>query len=325
MPEVPVPPPIVGPNSAGAPAILPESLPGVTKFVRASPEPAMGSRSALMFLRSPDGRDAVLRLAQYSLRLVLYLRKSYLSSPILSRLLALVATLSALRRLISLLQLVVSLRRLPSHLHPLHLLRNGTLSGKRSSPTRRAAVDALTQVARESLDLVAVVADNAYLFSRLNLVRLSPRTTRRVDKLSDYAALLSSLLGLAQVARSRTRIWAEGRERRRKAVELEQKLEELEFWEPDPGTEVDLADAEARVKEERRLRERVKAERWRLRRLRRELDGLRWERWRLLAEGVFAVYDAFDLEVASEAVKSWSGAAATVIGAGQAWTDYLHP
>ncbi|GAA5945553.1 hypothetical protein JCM1841_003642 [Sporobolomyces salmonicolor] len=325
MPEAPVPPSIVGTTSAGLPAVLPESLPGVTKFVPVSHEPAMRSRPALLFLRSADGRDAVLRLAQYSLRLVLFLRRSYLSSPTLARLLALVATLSALRRLTSLLQLLVSLRRLPSRVHPLQFSRHSTLASKRSSSTRRAAVDAVTQVARESLDLVAVVADNTYLFSRLRLVPLSPRTARRADKLSDYAALFSALLGLAQAARSRTRIWAEGRERRRKAVELEQKLEELEFWEPGPGKALDRAEAEARFQEERRLRERVKAERWRLRRFKKELDGLRWERLRLLAEGVFAVYDAFDLDLASEAVKSWSGATATVIGAGQAWADYFHP
>lgn len=43
-----------------------------------------------------------------------------------------------------------------------------------------------------------------------------------------------------------------------------------------------------KVEEERKVRERVRTERMRLRSARKELDGLRWERFKLVAEGVFA-------------------------------------
>lgn len=186
------------------------------------------------------------------------------------------------------------------------------------------------------------MTDNLYLLSRLRLVLLSPRATSRADKLSDYAALGAALVGLAQVQRARTALYAAGRRARRRTVEAERKLEELEFWEEvkgggrRKGGEGDDGDEERR-EERSRLRDRVREERKRLKELRGEVRESRWERVRLVAEGVFAraspadaslsllpcpppltslarpVYDALDLERSAESVKSWAGLTASLI------------
>ncbi|GJN90895.1 hypothetical protein Rhopal_003909-T1 [Rhodotorula paludigena] len=196
------------------------------------------------------------RLLQYTLRLILYLRKSAFTKS----------------------------------LHP-------------PSPSY---LSQLLSLLRSTLDLVALLSDNLYLFSRLGLAPLSPRTTARVDKLSDYAALGAALAGLAQVQRARAKLYDLGRQTRRRAVADETRLEELEFWEARKGG-AKAGDAGERASEEKRLRERIRVERRTLRGLRAQLSEHRWERVRLVAEGVFAAYDALDLETASESVKSWAG------------------
>lgn len=147
-----------------------------------------------------------------------------------------------------------------------------------------------------TLELVAVVADNLYLLSRLRIVPLSLRDTARADKLSDYAALGAALVGLVQVQRERRVLYAAGRRARRRTVDAEKKLDEYEFWEdvtaPGKGERggegVGGGTDDERREEQKRLRERVKNERKRLKQLRSEVRESRVERVRLVAEGIFA-------------------------------------
>lgn len=232
---------------------------------------------------------------QYSLRLTLYLRTRYLSAPILSRLLALVSTLSALRRLVALYDLSTIFYNSCSPLKlfiPFAWNRKPDVKGKgradetRSRPWR---MDDLLRLSRAALDVVATVADNTFLFARMSLLPISKRSTRKADRSADYATLLSSLLGLAQVAHSRSQVWAEGRAVRKGAIALEQRLEDFEFWVKGDGDEASLQEEKTKKeREERRLRDRIRGERKKLKRLREELTGLWWERLRLAAEGIFA-------------------------------------
>lgn len=150
-------------------------------------------------------------------------------------------------------------------------------------------MDDLLRLSRAALDVAAVVSDNTFLLSRMSLLPLSKRSTRKADRLADYATLLSSLLGLAQVAHSRSQVWTEGRAVRRGVIALDQRLEDFEFWVKGEGDEASLQEEKAeKEREERRLRERIRSERKKLKRLREELTGLWWERLRLAAEGIFA-------------------------------------
>ncbi|TNY18546.1 hypothetical protein DMC30DRAFT_402843 [Rhodotorula diobovata] len=333
---------------AQAHTALPHALPQVTKFVHAQPAVLTTRQRAARFLSVAPGRDATLRLVQYSLRLSLYLRRRSLPKPLLVRLLAVVSSLAALRRLLALQTLFAT----PSSLLSFPLL------GPTAKPQKPAAhahpsppLSRLLLLVQSTLELLAVVTDNLYLLSRLRLVLLSPRATSRADKLSDYAALGAALVGLAQVQRARTALYAAGRRARRRTVEAERKLEELEFWEEvkgggrRKGGEGDDGDEERR-EERSRLRDRVREERKRLKELRGEVRESRWERVRLVAEGVFAraspadaslsllpcpppltslarpVYDALDLERSAESVKSWAGLTASLIEFGQAWIHH---
>lgn len=143
-------------------------------------------------------------------------------------------------------------------------------------------------LSRELLDVVGVSSDAVYLFGRLKALPISEEWIRRSDKISDWTALVSSSLGLMQVIHSRKEIWAEGRGVRREMLVLEDRLDKVE--KPFGATIVKGSEEdEAELLElEKRLRERMRAKRRNLKRLREELDELGWERMRLLAEGVFA-------------------------------------
>lgn len=234
------------------------------------------------------------RILQYTLRLLAYIRARSFRTPVL-RLLGVVSILSAIRRVVALVDLSTLFYRsyLPA-LNPLNLFtRKPDVKGKgravdgirRPRPWR---LDDLLRLSRTALDIGATVADCTFLLARLSLLPLSKRSTRRADRIADYTTLLSSLIGLAQVAHSRSQVWDEGRTVRKGAIALEQRLEEFEFWAKGEGeTSLDEEKAE-KEREERRLRERVRSERKKLKRLREELNELWWERLRLAAEGVFA-------------------------------------
>lgn len=302
-------------------------------------------RQTAYFLRTTEGRDAGLvrsaphmalpfdqtntlltashasqRLLQYSLRLALYLRKNAFTASAHVRLLALVSTLAAIRRLLALQDLITSVRQTLPKLAPRDILSSpspgseATLAGD-----RRPYLESLASVAQASLDLLAVVTDNLYLFSRFGLLPLSPRRTQQVDKISDFAALASAGIGLAVVARKNNALMARGRTARRKAVESEKKLEELEFWEgggiggeSTASVKDMVTEREERVREERRLRERIRAERRKMRVLRGEMGQLRWDRLRLTAEAIFACELAVSgfviasLTLASQCTTRWT-------------------
>jgi len=138
------------------------------------------------------------------------------------------------------------------------------------------------------LDLVAVLTDNLYLGSKLSIIPsrwIDKTQARKIDKISDLSTLGSVLIGFLQVQQKRNKLKSRGNEKRIKAIRAEKELEELEFWE---GTGQGNVKTQERVEEERKLRERVRYERGKLRKMREELGGLRWEKWRLSAEGIFA-------------------------------------
>lgn len=73
-------------------------------------------------------------------------------------------------------------------------------------------------------------------------------------------------------------MWDEGRSIRRGVAKLEERLDTFEYWEA----------GEDKVGEETRLRDKVRRDRRKLKKLRGELNGLWWERLRLTADGVFS-------------------------------------
>ncbi|KAG0664651.1 hypothetical protein C6P46_001247 [Rhodotorula mucilaginosa] len=345
-----------------ATATLPEPLPDVTKIVHV-PETRrrIARRQAVGFLRSPDGRDAALRLVQYTLRLALTYQRRTRHRKVHERLLAVVSLLAAIRRVAALHQLLVSLlpateflglasrpARLPNEVKPAVL---EAIPGPRQLVTQDW-LDAVTRITCQSLDVASLLASNIYLFSRLGLVPLSIRTTRRADKVSDFATLLAAAVGLASVARKRAQLYQVGKLARKNAIRAESRLEELDFWEQrrsrsrsrsrqvkvgsDPaahaqveGKEADVHEtpateiAEEEEEERAQLRDRVRQERRTLRGLRHQLGELWWERLRLGADGLFALYDALELSVASESVKSLAGITAAGIEFSQVWTQHF--
>ncbi|GAA5897985.1 hypothetical protein JCM8208_003217 [Rhodotorula glutinis] len=314
-----------------SPTPLPQVLPPVTKFVHAHPPASTTRQRASRFLRGAPGRDATLRLLQYSLRLSLHLRRHALPKSVLVRLLAVVSSLAAIRRLLALQDLFATAAGLPYF--PSSLRRPSTATAKPADqlPSHPAPpFSRLLHLVHATLEAAAVLTDNLYLLSRLRLVPLSARDTQRADKLSDYAALCAALVGLVQVQRERRVLYAAGRRARRRSVEAEKKLEEYEFWEDAAasgkgsraGRGVGAGLDDEQREEQKRLRERVKNERRRLKQLRSEVSESRVERVRLVSEGIFAVYDALDLERSAEAVKSWAGISASLIEFGQAWMRY---
>ncbi|SCV71862.1 BQ2448_4556 [Microbotryum intermedium] len=310
-----------------------------TKFVP-STKPQRRSKvfHAVNFFATADGREAGLRFLQYSLRFILYLRRRKLSTLLLSRLLALVSTLSAIRRLVALVDLT---HYIYHSWDPFHHIRNRR-KGKRKAlntdddPASCSSswglvpeVSTLLHLTRQSLDLVSTLSDNVYLFSKLNLIPLSKRRTRHADRIADVATLMAASIGLLQVARSRQQIWEEGRAVRKEAIKLEERLDSFEYWEPskltaaaassatravgEPEEDVRNGLRRERLLEEKMLRDRVRNERRRLKALREELTGLWWERLRLTSDGLFAVWDVLDLDVMSEMIKSWAGLTSSAI------------
>ncbi|GAA5984104.1 hypothetical protein JCM10908_006052 [Rhodotorula pacifica] len=328
--------------------VLPEPLPEVTKIVHApTPRRRTARHHAVGFLHSPDGRDAALRLFQYTLRLALTYRGRTRHRKAHERLLAVVSLLAALRRVAALHKLLASLCSLsptgvPSFARPARPPNDIEPSPSPAVADRRTKqdwLDSVTRIACQSLDVTALLAANVYLFSRLGLLPLSLQTSKRADKLSDCATLLAASIGLASLARKRAQLYRAGEQARRKAMDAETKLEELDFWEHQnrpAGGKADEADqtteagpvpptsAEQELKEERgQLRDRVRQERRTLRLLRQDLGDLWWERLRLGADGLFALYDALEVSVASESVKSLAGITSAGIEFSQAWIEHL--
>ncbi|KAI5481733.1 hypothetical protein MNV49_000010 [Pseudohyphozyma bogoriensis] len=277
-----------------SPARLPH-----TKFIPQSPKSPKfrPTPPVLAFLHTSEAREAVLRLTQYTLRLSLYFRHRVVPRKYLAVLFSLVSLLSALRRILSLVELSTSAVHILRSLNPFVHLR-GEPSDKGKGKAVRTAVEeaGLYYISREGLGLVATIADNLYLFAKLGILPVSPKRSRQFDKTADCATLLSAAIGLVQVARSRDQVWREGRGVRKGVVRMEEELEIGEFWKTNDDDE-----------RGKKLRDKLRMERRKLRGLRDELNDLWWERLRLTCEAVFSTYDALDLETASEAVRSWMG------------------
>ncbi|GAA5950721.1 hypothetical protein JCM3765_000589 [Sporobolomyces pararoseus] len=308
------------------------TTPAVTKFVEVQhhPEKAL-KRTAAGFIRSPTGRDSLLRTVQYTLRLLLLYRlrsnppkPSFKPSKTIQTSFAIVSLLSALRRILALQAVLKSLQYLmrTTRGNPLSLIT--TTSPRKSSKIPQNSIETLLQLSRNTLDLVAVITDNLYLGSQLRIIPsryIDKSRASKIDRISDLSTLGSVLLGFWQVERKRKTLKLRGNDKREKVVEMEKDLEESEFWR-DGGKEGEVRTKE-KVEEERRLREKVRSERGKLRRMREELKGLKWDKLKLSAEGIFAIYDALDLQIGRELAKSWSGAMASLIEASQAWSEYL--
>ncbi|BGP55848.1 hypothetical protein JCM8202v2_003455 [Rhodotorula sphaerocarpa] len=208
-----------------------------------------------------------------------------------------------------------------------------TVDGKAGQQDNKEhLLDVCIRVTCQTLDVVALLADNAYLFARLRLLPINPRLARRLDRWSDGATLLTAALGLAQVARKRRELYHAGKIIGKQAIRAEARLEDLDFWEDDragtagtpPSSAPERAtDASARRRERIRLRNNVLDERRRLRVLREDLGDLWWERLRLGADGLFALYDALDLSLAPDTVKSWAGITSAAIEFSQAWLQHV--
>lgn len=269
------------------------------------------------------------------------------------RLLAVVSLLAAVRRVLALYELLRATVSLHSRHLPFFALRarppqepRTTVDGKAGQQDNKEhLLDVCIRVTCQTLDVVALLADNAYLFARLRLLPINPRLARRLDRWSDGATLLTAALGLAQVARKRRELYHAGKIIGKQAIRAEARLEDLDFWEDDragtagtpPSSAPERAtDASARRRERIRLRNNVLDERRRLRVLREDLGDLWWERLRLGADGLFAresllrapgvrlqgsrrlqntseVYDALDLSLAPDTVKSWAGITSAAI------------
>ncbi|GAA5893503.1 uncharacterized protein JCM6883_003540 [Sporobolomyces salmoneus] len=292
-------------------------------------------RTVKGFIRSPSGRDSFLRTIQYILRLILLYRlrtrppkPSFKPSRSIQTSFAIVSLLSALRRILTLQTIIQSIQRLPNNTNPFRsLTQKGHPPGQAHSKSRQTSTEYLFELSRSCFDLVAVITDNIYLGSRLGVIPkryIDQRRAKRIDQISDLCALASVLVGFLQVETKKTRLKSRGNEKRMKTLRLEKELEELEFWQEGGGSgETGRVRSQEQVEEERKLREKVRVERGKLRRMREELGGMKWEKWRLSAEGVFAVYDVLDLQIGREVAKSWSGVTASLIEASQAWTDYV--
>ncbi|GAA5967850.1 hypothetical protein JCM11641_005785 [Rhodosporidiobolus odoratus] len=298
----------------------PGTLPQVTRYVHAPPCPLPSSRRLVSrFLRSEQGRVATLKLLQYILRLTVYIRQRTLPSNLAIRLLAIVSSLAAIRRALALYSLLDRLRTYT----PWRLRNRASVE---QHVDQSLPPDPSFSLLRSLLDTVSTLLDSTYLFTRLRLLPLSPRTAKRVDQLSDLAALCSAAAGIAQVAKRRRELYELGRGARRRAVEADQRLEELEFWE---GTkshqDMDkvMRGYEDRMTEEKRLREEVRRERKHMQGFREELGKLRWERVKVSAEGLFALYNTLNLQNAAVGTKAWSGIASSGIEFYQAWAGYL--
>ncbi|POY75115.1 hypothetical protein BMF94_1745 [Rhodotorula taiwanensis] len=307
---------------------LPEPLPTVTKVVHV-PEPRKhGTRRATVgFLRSPNGCDASLRLLQYALRLALTHRSAYFrrgklpadNPPV--RLLAIVSLLAAARRLLALYRLLAGVLSL-------EVWTSRAQGAKPATWKASDATEVAVRILLQSLDVATLVSSNVYLLGRLGILPISPRQARRFDKASDFTTLLGAGIGLAHIARKRRSLYKGGRTARRLAVEAETELEELDFWEDNAAARggpvgTDKRSAEERAHERLELRHRVRKGRHTLRALKQDLNDLWWERLRLGADGLFALYDALELSLASETVKSWAGITSALIEFSQAWAQHL--
>lgn len=237
--------------------------------------------------------------------------------------LAAVSILSAVRRIVALYDISLFLYETCA---PSKLSLNPFKTPPSRRPRLRLTIDDLLRLSRATLDVASILADNVYLIASLGVLpprvfgsfSISSKTARRADRIADLATLVSALLGLTQCAHSRAQIWDEGRALRKNALALEARLDDLEFWgqgemvttsstlsaasdlsrtsratavEGRAGDELFTgagADISKKELEERRLRDKIRTERRRLKRLREELNELWWERLRLGAEAVFA-------------------------------------
>ncbi|GAA5989078.1 hypothetical protein JCM5350_003587, partial [Sporobolomyces pararoseus] len=246
------------------------TTPAVTKFVEVQHHPEKAIKTVSGFIRSPSGRDSLLRTVQYTLRLLLLyrlrsnpLKPSFKPSKSIQSSFAIVSFLSALRRILALQTVLKSIQHLLLHLkgrkNPLNLL----LTTSNNSRLRQNSIEILLQLFRNSLDLLVVVTDNLYLGSQLGIIPsryIDKSRARKIDRISDLSTLSSVLIGLWQVENKRKVLKVRGNEKRGRVVKMEKELEESEFWRSESGNEGEVRTKE-QVEEERRLREKVRIER----------------------------------------------------------------
>ncbi|GAA6042041.1 hypothetical protein JCM8097_004075 [Rhodosporidiobolus ruineniae] len=319
---------------------LPDPLPDVTRYVHAPHQGRLSlRRHAPRFLHTLEGRDAALRLLQYSLRILVYLRPSRRPKSrfnLTTQLLALVSFISAIRRIAGLLALL-GRALYPAPAYP-ELYPSLPAEGKR----RNQGLD--LALLRAPLETLSLLFDNLYLFARLRLLRLSPRTTRRADKASDVFALLATVVGGVEARRRVDEVRSGIKAAKARERDAESRMDSGQYGDLPPsaasashgrraaGSERETAPAALGNKEhmtveeaqEARmwLRERVKRERRRMERLRGEMRGVRWEVVRVVCEGMFNLYDALDLQTAAEGAKAWSGLISSGIEFAQTWSAY---
>ncbi|GAA5925522.1 uncharacterized protein JCM15063_005048 [Sporobolomyces koalae] len=274
----------------------------ITTFVHATPAVTheRDRRTVKSFIRSKPGRDSVLRSLQYVLRLVIIYKLRKGRRPrtnVLATAFSLVSLLSAIRRVLALEALWTS-------------LSYSALNG------RTVSLDIL----HRAFDLIATVSDNMYLLIRLGLFpSRSTETTRRIDKVSDWATLGSIVVQSVQIYRQTRTLKTRMRATRTRVVRDEQRLEHLLALRAQ-----ELQDAHLPT-EEHELRTNIRIERTRGRRDSKAIHRVRWTRIKLAFEAVFALYDAFDLELGREWTLGTTGAFASLIDQASAQVDGASP
>ena len=130
---------------------------------------------------------------------------------------------------------------------------------------------------------------------------------QQLDRIADGSWLVLSLLQLVRVQRDRDLVFKRGSIERRTLVELTASST------PTPG-----APLETPLDADDSLRERIRASRRTLRTLRAQRQALSVERARLIADTIFAAYDALDVRQGSEAVRCVAGLLSATLGLAQA-------
>lgn len=179
--------------------------------------------------------------------------------------------------------------------------------------------------------LLKRIAQTRAVFNQSKRTRgVFEKLSTRAELLADLFWLSGTLVSLAHSEWERREVWKYGRRVRRlmreEEVERDRAERELELqmseYRTDENSVDDAAyaegmDEEQRLLENERRIQRIRDQRRTLRDLRGRLTWLWWDRLRLGADAVFALYDLFEWRPGSEAVRAVAGAISAGVGFSQ--------
>ncbi|KAK9895691.1 hypothetical protein P389DRAFT_195824 [Cystobasidium minutum MCA 4210] len=156
----------------------------------------------------------------------------------------------------------------------------------------------------------------------------------RAELLADLFWLSTTLISLGHSEWERREVWKYGRRVRRLMREEETERDEIERElelsineeeERSRGDEEvdedETLEEQQRILDNQRRIQRIRDQRRTLRDLRGRLTWLWWDRLRLGADAVFALYDLFEWRPGSEAVRAIAGAISAGVGFSQIWSE----